>query len=89
MIRSLMAEGLDHHFGAMRASGNKPRRHPGDRLRLPAKPSSRRSERGKKNRRRPAAADLAGDTTRRRHNPRPRSTLSMPALQTHSRKSIE
>jgi SRSO17 transposase len=38
---------------------------------------------GKKNRRRPAAADLAGDTTRRRHNPRPRSTLSMPALQTH------
>ena len=38
---------------------------------------------GKKNRRRPAAADVTGNTTHRRHNPCPRSTLSMPALQTH------
>jgi SRSO17 transposase len=38
---------------------------------------------GKKNRRRPAAADLAGDTARRHRYPRSLAAISMSALQTH------
>ena len=38
---------------------------------------------GKKNPGRAAAADVAGDTTRRHRHPRPRAALSMPALPTH------
>ena len=74
--------GLDHFEGRSWHGLHRHALDDDDRLRLPAKPPPRRSERGKKESAKgPPQADAARDPARRARHSRSRAALSMPPLQ--------